>query len=228
MDGFEQKEDEPVNQPEEEISEVNQPDSYYQPQAQPEQIYHAAPGEYYEPPMNRTYPAPYPDAQSQGYPQPQMYAQPQGYPQSQMYAQPQGYPQPQMYAQPQGYPQPQMYAQPQGYPQPQMYAQPQGYSQPGTGIGTGSYYDPSPSVGRNVTCMVFGILAFFMGFAIRDDGILSPTGIALELLFLILSTVFGILGLTCKTRGKGMSIAGLICSGFGILFSILSFANVIQ
>ena len=204
MDGFEQKEDEPVNQPEEEISEVNQPDSYYQPQAQPEQIYHAAPGEYYEPPMNRTYPAPYPDAQSQGYPQPQMYSQPQGYPQ------------------------PQMYPQPQGYPQPQMYAQPQGYPQPGTGIGTGSYYDPSPSVGRNVTCMVFGILAFFMGFAIRDDGILSPTGIALELLFLILSTVFGILGLTCKTRGKGMSIAGLICSGFGILFSILSFANVIQ
>ena len=204
MDGFEQKENEPVNQPEEEISEVNQPDSYYQPQAQPEQIYHAAPGEYYEPPMNRTYPAPYPDAQSQGYPQSQMYAQPQGYPQ------------------------PQMYSQPQGYPQPQMYVQPQGYPQPGTGIGIGSYYDPSPSVGRNVTCMVFGILAFFMGFAIRDDGILSPTGIALELLFLILSTVFGILGLTCKTRGKGMSIAGLICSGFGILFSILSFANVIQ
>ena len=204
MDGFEQKENEPVNQPEEEISEVNQPDSYYQPQAQPEQIYHAAPGEYYEPPINRTYPAPYPEAQSQGYPQPQMYSQPQGYPQ------------------------PQMYSQPQGYPQPQMYAQPQGYPQPGTGIGIGSYYDPSPSVGRNVTCMVFGILAFFMGFAIRDEGILSPTGIAIELLFLILSTVFGILGLTCKTRGKGMSIAGLICSGFGVLFSILSFANVIQ
>lgn len=251
MDGFEKTDlntvdtDSSVDE-----SEINQPDSYYVPQDSPAQntgVYHAAPGEYYDLPLNQPY-------QGNPFPAVQGAQSPYGAPANPYYQQPApaysqqpnpGFPQGQPFGGPvpQGYPQPQPL--PQSYPQPQpiqpvaqnVYQQPvAGYYQspvgqmlqPGYAAQTGSYYDPSPSVGRNVVCMVFGILALFVSFAFFDEKKVDYGDLGIQCVFLILSVVFGILGITGKTKSKGMSIAGLICSGLGIILTIIFIAGAVH
>lgn len=121
------------------------------------------------------------------------------------------------------------------------------YYQPGTG----QYVQPGMSAAniisggsksKSVICMVFGILSTLFGlilgpiisrvmstrhntfFRYQMNG-LGVFYIILEIIFLSLSIIFGIMSRTGKSGGKGMTIAGFICSGVGVFFVILGLAG---
>ncbi len=140
-------------------------------------------------------------------------------------------------------------AQQNGFQQNQFAQQPVNnqYYQPGTG----QYVQPGMSAAnivsggsksKSVICMVFGILSTLFGlilgmvisrvmstrhntfFRYQMNG-LGVFYIILEIIFLSLSIVFGIMSRSSKSGGKGMALAGFICSGVGVFFVILGLAG---
>ena len=124
------------------------------------------------------------------------------------------------------------------------------YYQPGTG----QYVQPGMSAAnivsggsksKSVICMVFGILSTLFGlilgtvisrvmstrhntfFRYQMNG-LGVFYIILEITFLSLSIVFGIMSRSSKSGGKGMALAGFICGGVGVFFVILGLAGAFR
>ena len=103
---------------------------------------------------------------------------------------------------------------------------------------------PRLSVAKNVVALVFGIIGLIFSFptaaslyeathvkrrysiygsyytrsAVTSGAIVV---FIFEFVFLLLGFLFGLLGMCGKTRGKGMGIAGFICTILGIIFLII-------
>lgn len=75
-------------------------------------------------------------------------------------------------------------------------------------------YNPTPAssggmVGFSIAGMILGILSVILCFFLCFDWIISIPGL-----------IFSIIALSKNYAGKGMAIAGLVCSGVGTLLSL--------
>ena len=123
------------------------------------------------------------------------------------------------------------------------YIQP-GYNQYGQMYPQNMNAEPRRSVAKNVVALVFGIIGLIFSFptasllyeathvrrySVYGYSFYARTSIAsgavvlfiFEFVFLLLGFLFGLLGMCGKTRGKGMGIAGFICTILGIIFLII-------
>ena len=123
------------------------------------------------------------------------------------------------------------------------YIQP-GYNQYGQMYPQNMNAEPRRSVAKNVVALVFGIIGLIFSFptaallyeathvrrySVYGYSYYARTSIAsgavvafiFEFVFLLLGFLFGLLGMCGKTRGKGMGIAGFICTIVGIIFLII-------
>ena len=123
------------------------------------------------------------------------------------------------------------------------YIQP-GYNQYGQMYPQNMNAEPRRSVAKNVVALVFGIIGLIFSFptaallyeathvrrySVYGYSYYDRTSIAsgavvafiFEFVFLLLGFLFGLLGMCGKTRGKGMGIAGFICTILGIIFLII-------
>ncbi len=175
--------------------------------------------------LNDTYAQPQPTVQNDTYAQQNAYAQQNTYAQNDIYAQQNTYAQNDTYAQQNAYTQPNTYTgataewQAQHQQQTYQYTNSGAYNTPTYNAGvynnTGAYAAKKPQnngkVALAVTSMILGILSILCCCLLYGfSAILAIAGL-----------ILGIISLKKKCAGKGMAIAGIICSAVGIVLAIV-------